>query len=46
MRHGIFFKVHACTVFRFSLVGTKSGTGNIVLRYLVSQQKKAFEYLL
>ena len=40
MRYGIFFKVHACTVFWFSLVGTKSGTGKVVLLLVKKPSKR------
>ena len=40
MKYGIYLNVHACTVFWFSLVGTKSGTGKVVLCYFVKKPSK------
>ena len=40
MRYGIYSKVHTCTVFWFSLVDTKSGTGKVVLCYFVKKPSK------
>ena len=41
MRYGIYIlKVHDCTVFWFSLVGTKSGIDKVVLCYFVKKPSK------